>query len=164
MKRLAILTTLALTAAGSAYADHDPYDRYDRDHDRYGEHYGEHAYDGSYDRDRYERYDRSQWGRDFRGRWVPLAQGYSAQRRQFINMRGNWAQFRKLRIEAVRGAPVINQIAIEYRNRDTQVVRLNARLRAGSGEVIRINRNEPINRIIVYTDPGYRGAYTIFGA
>jgi hypothetical protein len=118
----------------------------------------------TWSRDRYDRYDDSRWSRDFRGRWVPIARGYSASTdRAFIKLRGE--PFRRIRIEAVRGRPVIQKIAIEFQNRETQAVDLDMRLRRGEGEVIDLHGGERrINRIIVYTDPRSRGSYTVYGA
>jgi hypothetical protein len=152
MRRLAVLTALVIAASSTASADRDRYgDRYDTRYDR--------------DRDRYDRYDGSRWSREYRGRWVPLASRYSAEaQRQFISMRGKGGRFTLLRIEADRGAPVINQVGIEYTNGSTQKVQLDARLRRGSGEVIRLNGRQRINRIVVYTEPGYGGSYSVYGA
>jgi hypothetical protein len=157
MKRIAFLTTLIIGASSVAYAQPAPY--------RHGE-YDRH---GDYDRrdtnarEAYDRYDRSHWARDFRGRWVMLADRYSANaKRQFINLRGR-SGFDRLRIEAARGTPVINQVAIEYTDGNVQKVRLDARLPQGAGQVIRLNR-QPIQRIIVYSEPGYGGQYSVFGA
>jgi len=145
MRRLAFLTTLVLAGSVSAPAFADP-------NHRFG------------DRENYERYDRSHWARDFHGRWFPLATRFSANaHRQFINVRGS-ERLDKLRIEADRGTPVINQIAIEYTDGNTQKVRLDERLPAGSGEVIHLNPDQRIQRIIVYTEPGYGGQYSIYGA
>src|SRR5438045_3148483 len=95
MRRLAFLTTLVLAGSGRAPAFADPNHRFA-------------------DRENSERYDRSHRARDFHGRWFPLATRYSAnEHRQFINIRGA-ERLDKLRIEADRGAPVINQIAIQY--------------------------------------------------
>src|SRR5688500_5213969 len=105
MRRLAVLTTLAIAASSTAYAE-QPVHR-----DRYGDRYDDRFGDRTWDRDRYERYDGSRWHRDYRGRWIPLAQRYSADtNRQFINMRGKGGRFSRLRIEADRGAPVLNQV------------------------------------------------------
>jgi hypothetical protein len=136
-------------ASSSAFADPQPTDRqYDRDRCDERRFIRGHDY--------YPRYEGSRW-RDWRGRWVPLAQHYSADaRRQFINLRGR-GEFRFLRIQAERGAPVINQVAIQYVDGNTQKVRLDARLPRGAGEVIRLNRH-PFNRSC--TEPGY-GAYSV---
>jgi len=167
MTRLALLTALALSASSFAYAD-PPYDR-DRDRDRLGDRdrRGD-RYDQrtDWERDHYNRYDNSRWNRDFRGRWVPLAERYSTQSsRQAINLRGEGGRFRQLRIESVRGTPLIHQIAIDYVNDpNTQVVKLNIRLPRGAGEVVRLNGDRRIKRIIVYVDPRYGGQYSIYGA
>lgn len=97
--------------------------------------------------------------------WVTLADTYSADtERQFINVLGRGGDFRKIRVEAVRGAPVITKVAIEYMDRDTQVVDLSSRLPRGEGHVIDLNgRGQPINRIVVYSDPRYGGSYSVFG-
>jgi hypothetical protein len=161
MKRILLITTLALGAASTASADHErprPYqpapsaERYDYDGDDY------------YERDRapYETFDRTRWHRDYRSRWVTIANAYSAMtNRQFIPMRGQY--YDRLRIEAVRGAPMINQIAVIYTSGATQVIKMRTRLPRGSGEVLRLN-NEPIQRIVVYTDPRYGGAYGLYAA
>ena len=99
----------------------------------------------------------------FRENWVTLADGYSAQTdRQFINLRGR-EPLRKIRVEAVHGSPVINQIAIEYMDGNTQKVPINARLPNGEAQVIDVNHGQPINRIIVYADPRFGGSYSVFG-
>lgn len=101
-----------------------------------------------------------------RAGWVTLAEAYSADsERQFINLEGRGGEFRRLRIEGVRGEPVITRVAIEYMDRDMQIVDLNERLSRGEGEVIQLHgRGQRINRIIVYTDPERgRGRYTVYG-
>lgn len=161
MRGFALLTTLALTAGTAAYAQpvrddervqwRDP----DRDVNRN---------DNGWSRDRYDRYYDSHWARDFRGRWMPLARGYSAQSdRQFIMLRGT--RLSKLRIEGVRGAPLIQKIAIEFGDGSSQAVDLDMTLPRGAGEVIDLNgRTRRVNRIIVYTDPRNRGSYSLYGA
>jgi uncharacterized membrane protein YkoI len=148
MRKLALLTTLAL-AGSSAIALGDPH--YDRS--------------GDHDRDRYDRYDNSRSSREYRGRWVSLANGYSANAsRQFINLKGRAGSFDKIRLEADRGSPVFKQVAIEFTDGNTQVVRIDSRLPRGAGEVIRLNGNARINRIIVYTEPTRGGSYSVYGA
>jgi hypothetical protein len=119
----------------------------------------------NWNRERYDRYEGSRWHREFRGRWTPLATGYNARsERQFINLGGRGA-YRKLRIEGVRGEPVILKIAIEYADRTNQAVEYREALPRGAGEVIDLNGDvRRINRIIVYTDPGSRGSYSVYGA
>jgi hypothetical protein len=146
---LALVTTSAFAA---------PSNQYDRREWR--------DYDGDdyFERDRapYQRFDRTRWHRDFRSRWVTIANAYSATtNRQFIKMNGQ--TFDRLRIEAVRGAPLIKQVAVEYQDGNTQVVRLDERLNQGAGEVLRLN-GVPINRVIVYTEPRFGGAYGLYAA
>jgi hypothetical protein len=99
-----------------------------------------------------------------RDRWVRLAPIQTArQQTQQIMLNGNHQRLHKLRIKAVRGAPVIHRVTIDYLNRDAQVVTVNSRIVRGTGEVIRIDPNSRIQRIIVYTEPRYGGAYSVFG-
>jgi hypothetical protein len=158
MKRIALFTALAVglpTAAALA----DPPQVYHRDRDRDRDHDRD-----AYHRDHYDRYNRSHWANDFRGRWVLLARGFSAQTdRQFINV--NNAKFRKLRIEAVRGEPMVTKIAIEFADQTTQAIDMDTRLSNGAGEVIDLNGDvRRVHRIIVYTDRNSRGSYSVYGA
>jgi len=163
MKRIALITALATAIPAAAYASpggrvadrNVPQQTYYRDRDRA---------EVTFTRDHYDRYNNSHVANDFRGRWVPLARGFSARSdRQFINA-GN-GRFRKIRIEAVRGEPVVTKIAIEFADQTTQAIDLDARLRAGGGEVIDLNGGvRRVHRIIVYTDPNGRGAYSVYGA
>ena len=119
----------------------------------------------TWNREHYDRYDHSHWRKDFRGRWEPLAQGFNARtERQYIKLNGN-GKYRKLRIEGVRGEPVILKIAIEFADKTGQAVDYRESLPSGSGEVIDLNGGDRrINRIIVYTDPSSRGSYSVYGA
>ena len=163
MRGIALLAALVMSMPVAAQAephgrvaDRDGAPRsYDRDRDHN---------DGAWTRERYEHYGHSHWAKDFRGRWAPLAQGYSARSdRQFINLGG--ARYRKLRVEAVRGEPVILKIAIEFADKTNQAVEYRESLPAGTGEVIDLNGGDRrINRIIVYTDPHSRGSYSVYGA
>jgi hypothetical protein len=97
-------------------------------------------------------------------RWVTIADRYSANNdRQFIAVNG---EFRRLRVEAVRGAPVIHKVAIEFQNdSNVQVFDINARMRDGQGQNIDLNGGvRQVRRIVVYTEPGQGGAYSIYGA
>jgi hypothetical protein len=163
MKRIALLSALAMAIPAAAYAwpigrtaqREEPPRTYARDRDR----------DAGWNRERYERYENSHWARDFHSRWAPLARGYSANSdRQFIHI-GGTGRYRKLRIESVRGEPVLLKIAIEFTDKTTQAVEYRESLPAGTGEVIDLNGGDRrINRIIVYTDPHSRGAYSVYGA
>jgi hypothetical protein len=160
MKHIAFLTALAISIPTVAYAwPHgrtDDRDDTPRSYDRG---------DAAWNRERYERYEQSHWAHDFHSRWVPLARGYNARtERQFITLGGN-GRYHKLRIEGVRGEPVLLKIAIEFSDRTGQAVEYKESLPAGTGEVIDLNGGERrINRIIVYTDPRSRGAYSVYGA
>ena len=158
MRGIALFTTLAMTvgtAAISTPVSADPEVRVQI-----------HSNDpnGQWTRDRYERYNDSRWSRDFRGRWMTLARSYTTQgQRQFIHVNGQ--RLSKLRVEATRGAPVIQKIAIEFGDGSSQAVDLDMRLRRGEGEVIDLNGGvRRVERIIVYADPRTRGAYSLYGA
>ena len=116
-------------------------------------------------RERYEGYETSRVHREFRGRWTPLAQGYSSRTdRQFINV-GGQGRYRKIRIEGVKGEPMILKVGIEFGDKTTQAVDYREVLPRGTGEVIDLNGDtRRINRIIVYTDPHSRGSYSVYGA
>ena len=161
MRRIAICTVLAVAAPTAVAIAQPPQQTYQRDRDRDRD---RDRGDGGWTRDRYDRYGQSHWSRDFRGRWVGLARAFSARtERQFIHVDGG--RYRKLRVEAVRGEPVIRKIAIEFGDGTAQAVDVDMRLPAGAGEVIDLNggaRN--IKRIIVYSDPRSRGSYSIYGA
>ena len=160
MKGIILFTALAMSA-GVAYAQPSP--RVDARVQIGDDARVQIRDDAGWTRDRYDRYDRSHWARDYRGRWTALARGFSAQtNRQFIPVRGQ--QLRKLRIEADRGAPVIAKIAIEFRDGTSQAVDLDMRLARGTGEVIDLNGGvRRVQRIIVYADPRSRGSYSVYG-
>lgn len=170
--RLAWITALAI-ATTTSVAIAQP--NLDYDHDRRDADRGWFTVHIPYRYETYDRYDRDQrfdrdrdgrYGRYERGRWVPIAERYSAATdKQSIAVNGRGGRFNRIRVEAVRGAPVIHKVAIEYLNDpNVQAVELNRRLSPGSGETIRLNGDRPIRRIVVYTEPSYRGAYSIYGA
>jgi hypothetical protein len=152
MRGIALLTTLAMSVGTAVYADPPRVEiRVQRDAD------------AGWTRDRYDRYNDSHWSRDFRGRWQSMGQASTQTQRQFIPVRGG--RLNKLRIEAVRGAPAIQSMTIEFGDGSTQAVNLDMRLERGSGEVIDLNgRNRKVHRVIVYPDPRTRGAYALYGA
>ncbi len=161
MKRILLIT--ALSAAGSMSVSAQPYrpapsPQVDRRDDR--------DYDGAdyFERERapYQRFDRTRWHRDFQSRWVTLANGYAANTtRQNLPLRGQ--TFDRLRIEGVRGNPVITQVQVIYTNGTIQKFDLGARFPVGAGEVLRLNAS-PIQRIVINTDPRSGGAYSLHGA
>lgn len=139
MRRLALLTTLAL-AGGTLTAAAQPTWR-DRNHrDDYG------------------------YREVRREAWTPIAESqYAHTDTQQILLYGNHPRYRALRIQAVRGAPVIKTITIQYINRPAQYVRLHHRVMPGSDEFIRLESAARIQRVIVYTEGRYGGAYTVLG-
>jgi hypothetical protein len=153
MRGIALLTTLAMTAGTAAvYADPPRVEvRVERDRD------------AGWTRDHYDRYNDSHWSHDFRGRWMSLGQGSTQGQRQFNPPRAG--RLNKLRVEAVRGAPAITSMTIEFADGSTQAVNLDMRLQRGGGEVIDLNgRNRKVFRVIVYPDPRTRGTYSLYGA
>lgn len=164
MRRLVMLAALALVPASVASAD-PPYrgdHPSEREHQRdreYRGYNGGHRYDeGHYDR-RGRRGDRG------RRQWAPIVQQNSAtSERQFINVLGRGGHYRRLLVEGVRGAPVIERVAVEFEDRQTQVWDVKRRLPRGADQVIHLGGAKRIHRIVVYTDPSYRGQYSIYGA
>lgn len=123
-------------------------------------------YDGAdyFERERapYQRFERTRWHREFQSRWVTLANGYAANTtRQNLPLRGQ--TFDRLRIEGVRGAPVITQVQVIYTNGTIHKIDLGARFPVGTGEVLRLNAS-PIQRIVINTDPRAGSAYSLHGA
>jgi len=152
------MTSLVLASSAAALAS--PNVRV-ADRDRYGERYDRKTDESQ--RETYERYDRSHFARDYRGRWVPIAEWRSAAAPSSqIILRGRGGHFDRLRIEGARGAPVIQKVTVEYMDNNAQVVPINSRLPRGAGEVIRLNNPRPIKRVIVYTEPGYGGSYHVY--
>jgi hypothetical protein len=141
MRKLALLASLAL-AGGTLTASAEPQWR-DRDHRRDGYGYRD--------------------NRD--NRWRPIAQTqYARSDSQQILLYGNHPRYRALRIQAVRGAPVIQAITIQYINRPAQYIKLHQRIVPGNDEIIRLDSPAKIQRVIVYTEGRYGGAYTVLGA
>jgi len=96
--------------------------------------------------------------------WVQLLPAQSAQNDvQTITLNGRHDRMHMLRITAVRGAPVITRVTIDYLDQQPQVISLNSRIGRGGDEVIRLDARAPIQRITIYTEPRYGGAYTVFG-
>jgi hypothetical protein len=156
MRRIAILTAIAIAAPVAAvYAQPRGEVRVEvRDRPDGWRH------------ERYDHYGRSRFNTDFRGRWVSLGRGFNASsQRQLISVNGQ-NRFSKIRIEGVRGEPMIQKVLIEFAGRrgGEQAVEFNESLPNGAGEVIDLNGDDRrINRIIVYTDPRSRGSYSVYG-
>jgi len=162
MKRIALFTALALGASVAAYAS--PPERTAQRDERTVVRDRDSGIQANWTRDHYDRYDRSHWAHDFRGRWVALSRSYNARSGEHV-IPVRAGRFGKLRVEANRGEPVITRIGIEFGDGTTQAVDLNMRLVPGGGEVIDLNgRERNIRKIIVYADPHSRGSYTLYGA
>jgi hypothetical protein len=157
MKHIALLTAIAMaTPVAAAYAQPRGEVRVEvRDRPDGWRH------------ERYDHYGRSHFNTDFRGRWISLGGGFNANNhRQFIAVNGQ-SRFNRIRIEGVRGEPVIQKVTIEFAGRQggSQSVDFNEALPNGAGEVIDLNGDDRrISRIIVYTDPRSRGSYSVYGA
>jgi len=170
MRLPGILTALAIAAA-PAYAEPVPVPTDDGIYDRHSDRHDSRR-DGWYDRDdrndrnvydagRYVRFEAS---RDFRGRWVPLMRRTDADNgRQFIEVAGRGGRLDKLRIESDRGTPLIKRVAIEYRNGTREVLRVDATLSRGHGQVIDLQGKKRVSRIVVITDPRFDGVYSVYG-
>jgi hypothetical protein len=156
---MALLTALAMAVPAAALADPPRTSDRDRDRDR------DHDHDGSATRDHYDHYNQSHWSREFHGRWVAFAPlgGIRGERQFGPSINNN--RYRKIRVEAVRGEPMITQVKIQFTNDSVQVLDVNTNLRAGAGEVIDLNGDvRQIRRVIVYSDPKSGGQYTVYGA
>jgi hypothetical protein len=165
MKRLALLTTIAMALpVAAAYADppvrvivRDDA-RQTRDHDR------DRGAIVVFKRDRYDRFERSRWARDYRDRWTSMGVYPAHTPIQTIHLDGR--RYGKLRIEGLKGAPVIQRMEITFANGGTQMVDLNMRLSRGVGEVIDLEgtRDRRISQIMVYSAPRASGAFAVYGA
>lgn len=157
MTRIALLTAFAMSASTAAYAQ--PPVRVDARVETRGD-----AIVYQRDRDHYDRYDDSHWSREIHGRWTPLGRGFNARtERQVIPMGGN--RFRRLRLEGVRGQPLVTRVVVEFGDRTSQTVDLSSSLSGGAGEVIDLNGGtRRVNRVIVFTDPQARGTYAVYGS
>ena len=153
MKHVAVWTAIAMAAPMFAplTASADP-QVYVRDRD------------ANWKRDRYERYERSHWAKDFHGRWTPLARNFNAETDvQDIFVKNQ--VYSRIRFEGVRGEPVIQKIAIEFANKTSQEVELGMRLGNGTGEVIDLNGGKrSIVRIIVWSAPRTHGTFSVYGS
>jgi hypothetical protein len=161
MKTIALWTALVMAASTAAYAS--PTGRVADRND--APRTNDHDHDGAVAHEHYDRYDRSRSGRDFHGRWVPLAQIASGRGERQFGPSINNNRFRKIRVEAVRGEPMILKVTIQFTNDSVQMLDVNTNLRSGAGEVIDLNGDvRQIRRVIVYSDPQTRGSYTVYGA
>jgi hypothetical protein len=167
MKRIALLATLAMLipAAVSAQPSGAGYDRPVSQPPASPSTYSPGGNETSWTPESYDDYGRSRWARDRGFRWVPLAQGYNAAiPRQFINI-GGPGRFRTLRVEGVRGNPMIERLSIQFSDGTRGTVVFRSSLRQRAGQVINLPAGRRrIDQIIVYSNPRWRGSYSVYGA
>jgi len=94
------------------------------------------------------------------GRWAALgSRDSSISDHQYITVQQT---FRRIRIEALAGSPLITKVGISFMDGSTQVVQLGAHdCRAGA--TINLDGGaRRINQIVFYTANGSRGVYSVF--
>lgn len=147
----------------AAYADPPAPQQVDRDHDRDRDRDRDrdHDRDRAFNHERYDRYNDSRWSHDFHGRWRTLGRTFNARAdRQLINLGGG--RYHMLRLEAVRGEPRIDRVSILFNDGTSQLIQLDSTLGDGAGEVINLDPNRRIRRVIVFTEPNTRGLYSVY--
>lgn len=149
MRSIALSTALLVAIPALAYAD-PPQTQSDHDHD----------HDRAVEHERYDRWNDSHWAHDYHGRWRTIGQTFNARNdRQFINLNG---RYHMLRLQAVRGEPDIDRVTIQFNDGTSQTVQLDARLENGAGEVVRLDPDRRVRRVIVFTEPNTRGLYSVY--
>jgi hypothetical protein len=143
----------------AAYAD-PPQAQVDRDRDRDQDRDHDRDRDRAFNHERYDRWNDSHWAHDYHGRWRSFGQTFNARNdRQFINLGGG--RYHMLRLEAVRGEPKINRVTVLFNDGTSQTVQLDTELTSGAGEVIRLDPERRIRRVIVFAEPTTRGLYSV---
>lgn len=137
MKKIALLAVLAGAvplAAPLAHAD----DRNEARHERAGE-------------------------RDARTRnWVTLT-AMDVQRDKTVDIDSSLGKFRRLRVEAIRGAGYIDFIEIRYANGEQQHVDVKRRIGRGETADIDLNGSHRLAAITVHGDPDSRSQIEVVG-
>jgi hypothetical protein len=148
MRSIALSTALLVAIPMAAYADPPPVQ-------------SEHDGDRAFEHERYDRWNDSHWAHDYHGRWRTIGQTFNARNdRQFINLGGG--RYHMLRLQAVRGEPEIDRVTVQFNDGTSQTVQLDARLENGAGEVVRIDPDRRVRRVIVFTEPNQRGQYSVY--
>ncbi len=160
MKRLAFLSSVAISVSTAAHAQPvtSDLDRPDEAAAAGQEHgfFGDYIYlattTGA---------DLSPEARDVRGGWIPVARDLSAttSRQSLEGPAGEG--FRRLRIESDLGAPLVQQVVVNYVDGTSQKIRVYARLPRGLEQEVDIDRGA-ICKIVVHTDPAFGGAYSVY--
>jgi hypothetical protein len=117
------------------------------------------------ERDRgYDTYD-TRYDRGFRERWITLSAFTPARKgRETVHLDRGERKIDRVRISAVRGAPVVRQVIIQYGNGQYERRPVNDQLRPGKDAIISIDTNRRVQKIMVLTDPRSGGAYSLYGA
>src|SRR3954470_8915974 len=157
MKRLILMTTLAAAllpaTAASAWpgrpsdppavgdpAPSEPNWRAERDR----------GYDATYDEHYSDRY---------RDRWMTLSAFTPARKgRETVYLNGREKRIDQLKIKGVRGAPIVKQVIVKYRDGQYERMPVNRQLRRGSDTTISLDRHRRVDQIMVLTDPAAGGA------
>jgi hypothetical protein len=118
---------------------------------------------GTWNREHYDRWNNSRWAHDYHGRWRMIGSYNNArQDRQSISVAGQ--RLHKLRIEAVRGEPRIERVTLMFLDGSSQTIDVSTRLEQGSGEVIDLDSDRRIRRVIVEAAPRTRGVYAVYAS
>jgi hypothetical protein len=94
--------------------------------------------------------------------WVVLGKAHTVDLAQ-THLITTTEPFDELLVKAVDGEPEIEQIEIQYRDRQSRTVRLERRFAAGEGQVIELRDKRAIEKIVVHTDPDTQGDYVLYG-
>lgn len=162
MKRLTLLTTLltslaaALVPATAAAWPGTPYPENPAVDD--------HAW-RPYDHDgRNDTYD-SRYDRGFRERWITLSAFAPARKgRETVMLTGRERRIDRVKLSAVRGAPVVKQVIIQYGNGQYERRPVNQRLAPGRDAIIGLDTTRRVQKVMVLTDQRSGGAYSVYGA
>jgi hypothetical protein len=144
MKKRLIIAGLIVAAASTAAAQPWPYNDDPQRYDRHGQFHP-------------------------RGQWVELADNVQNDRqRVFIPVGRQAGRFEKVLFDVDRGSVLVRQIVVQFANGRDQRIRVDRYIGARQGGlVIDLNgRRRAIQRVIVYTEPGYRrynrGTYSVY--
>ncbi len=114
----------------------------------------------SFEHERYDHWNDSHWAHDYHGHWRSFGQTFNARNdRQFVNLGGG--RYHMLRLEAVRGEPKIDRVTVLFNDGTSQTVQLDTELTSGAGEVIRLDPDRRVRRVIVFTEPTTHGLYSV---
>jgi hypothetical protein len=81
-----------------------------------------------------------------------------------IVLSGQGGKIATLMIKGVSGEPEIEQVIIEYMDKNQKKVDVNRRFVPGDGQVLELKDDRPIDKITIFMDPDSQGTFEIFGA